>query len=90
MRVGSMLDLPLEDGELAGIAAFYSLIRLQPDERPCAYEEFACQEEPPGDRSAPPGVISCDPHLVERCGHRHIEPRGNARHPSARVVPAKP
>lgn len=41
VRVGSMLDLPLEDGELAGIAAFYSLIHLQPDERPRAYTEFA-------------------------------------------------
>lgn len=48
VRVGSMLDLPLADGELAGIAAFYSLIHLQPDERPRAYAEFARVLRPGG------------------------------------------
>ncbi|MFJ6940110.1 class I SAM-dependent methyltransferase [Streptomyces sp. NPDC101132] len=48
VRVGSMLDLPLGDGELAGVVAFYSLIHLQVDERPAAYAEFARVLRPGG------------------------------------------
>ncbi|MEU6970820.1 class I SAM-dependent methyltransferase [Kitasatospora aureofaciens] len=48
VRVGSMLDLPLGDGELAGVVAFYSLIHLQVEERPLAYAEFARVLRPGG------------------------------------------
>ncbi|MGW4895130.1 class I SAM-dependent methyltransferase [Kitasatospora sp. NPDC004240] len=48
VRVGSMLDLPLEDGELAGIAAFYALIHLRAEERALAYAEFARVLRPGG------------------------------------------
>ncbi|MFJ3791401.1 class I SAM-dependent methyltransferase [Kitasatospora sp. NPDC090091] len=48
VRVGSMLDLPLADKELAGIVAFYSLIHLQSHERPRAYTEFARVLRPGG------------------------------------------
>ncbi|MEV8098982.1 class I SAM-dependent methyltransferase [Kitasatospora sp. NPDC085879] len=48
VRVGSMLDLPLRDGELAGGVAFYSLIHLQAEERPLAYAEFARVVRPGG------------------------------------------
>ncbi len=39
-RVGSLLALPATDGELAGAIAFYSIIHLQPDDRPQAYREM--------------------------------------------------
>jgi len=39
-EVGSMLALPVADGELAGIVAFYSVIHLRPEERPRAFAEF--------------------------------------------------
>ncbi|MFE3657463.1 class I SAM-dependent methyltransferase [Streptomyces sp. NPDC059165] len=48
VRVGSMLDLPLGDAELAGVVAFYSLIHLQIEERPLAYAEFARVLRPGG------------------------------------------
>ncbi|MGW3141177.1 class I SAM-dependent methyltransferase [Streptomyces sp. NPDC001139] len=48
VRIGSMLDLPLGDGELAGVVAFYSLIHLQVAERPLAYAEFARVLRPGG------------------------------------------
>jgi len=48
VRVGSMLDLPLDDGELAGVVAFYSLIHLQTEERSRAYAEFARVLRPGG------------------------------------------
>ncbi|MGW2836032.1 class I SAM-dependent methyltransferase [Streptomyces sp. NPDC001286] len=48
VRVGSMLDLPLGEGELAGVVAFYSLIHLQVEERPLAYAEFARVLQPGG------------------------------------------
>ncbi|MCW7986872.1 hypothetical protein XF35_16660 [Streptomyces platensis subsp. clarensis] len=48
VRVGSMLDLPLGDGELAGVVAFYSLIHLRVEERPLAYAEFARVLQPGG------------------------------------------
>ncbi|UUU19319.1 class I SAM-dependent methyltransferase [Streptomyces sp. DSM 40750] len=48
VRVGSMLDMPLGDGELAGVVAFYSLIHLQAEERSLAYKEFARVLQPGG------------------------------------------
>ncbi len=48
VRVGSMLDIPLGDGELAGVVAFYSLIHLQAEERSLAYKEFARVLQPGG------------------------------------------
>lgn len=40
-RVGSMLDLPIPDGRLAGAACFYAIIHLDADGRRRAYAEFA-------------------------------------------------
>ncbi|MEW2437942.1 class I SAM-dependent methyltransferase [Streptomyces caniferus] len=36
-----MLNLPLEDGRLAGVVAFCSLIHLQAVDRPQVYAQFA-------------------------------------------------
>jgi len=36
----SMLDLPLPDASLAGVAPFYSVIHLPPPDRPRAFAEF--------------------------------------------------
>lgn len=38
--VGSMLDLPWEDGSLSGAVAFYSVIHLTPSERVAAFTEI--------------------------------------------------
>ena len=40
-RQGSLLALPLADAALAGAIAFYSLIHLDPPERPLAHRELA-------------------------------------------------
>jgi SAM-dependent methyltransferase len=40
-RVGTLLAMPATDGELAGAAAFYSLIHLRPEDRPTAYSQLA-------------------------------------------------
>jgi SAM-dependent methyltransferase len=40
-RVGSMLSLPLTDGELGGAVALYSILHLLPEHRPAAYAEMA-------------------------------------------------
>jgi SAM-dependent methyltransferase len=40
-REGDMLALPLEDGSLAGIAAFYAIVNLPPEVRPRAFAEMA-------------------------------------------------
>jgi SAM-dependent methyltransferase len=39
-RLGSLLALPAADGELAGAIAFYSIIHLEPADRPAAYGEM--------------------------------------------------
>jgi ubiquinone/menaquinone biosynthesis C-methylase UbiE len=40
-RVGSLLALPATDGELVGAVALYSIIHLEPEDRPAAYQEMA-------------------------------------------------
>lgn len=40
-REGNMLALPLEDGLLAGIAAFYAIVNLPVELRPAAFHEMA-------------------------------------------------
>jgi SAM-dependent methyltransferase len=47
-RVGSLLALPLVDGELAGAVAFYSILHLRPEDRPAAYTEMARAVRPGG------------------------------------------
>ncbi|MEU9916298.1 class I SAM-dependent methyltransferase [Streptomyces sp. NPDC051001] len=47
-RIGSMLDLPMGNAELAGVVALSSLIHLQVEERTLAYEEFARVLRPGG------------------------------------------
>jgi SAM-dependent methyltransferase len=44
----SMLDLPLHDGSLAGITAFYCIIHVPPDDRPGALAEFRRVLRPEG------------------------------------------
>lgn len=39
-EVGDLLDLPLADGSMGGVAAFYSLIHLPPEDRPRALAEI--------------------------------------------------
>jgi SAM-dependent methyltransferase len=39
-EVGDMLALPLANGSLGGVAAFYSLIHLSPEDRPRAIDEI--------------------------------------------------
>lgn len=46
--VASMLGLPLADGACAGVAALYSIIHLDPDERAAAFAEFARVLRPGG------------------------------------------
>ncbi|MFD9464552.1 class I SAM-dependent DNA methyltransferase [Streptomyces sp. NPDC060027] len=48
VRVGSMLDLPVGNEELAGVVAFYSLIHLRAEERSRVYAEFARVLRPGG------------------------------------------
>jgi SAM-dependent methyltransferase len=40
-RLGSLLALPITDGELAGAVAFYSIVHLRPEDRPSAFAEMA-------------------------------------------------
>jgi SAM-dependent methyltransferase len=40
-RIGSLLSLPITDGELAGAVAFYSILHLRPEHRADAYTEMA-------------------------------------------------
>ena len=47
-RVGSLLALPVTDGELAGAIAFYSILHLRPEHRSVAYEEIARAIRPGG------------------------------------------
>lgn len=47
-RVGSLLALPVTDGELAGAVAFYSILHLRPEHRPAAYAEMARVIRPGG------------------------------------------
>ena len=46
--VGSMLQLPVEDGTWAGVLAMYSIIHLVPQERVGAWQEFARALRPRG------------------------------------------
>jgi ubiquinone/menaquinone biosynthesis C-methylase UbiE len=46
--VGSFLDLPLADGSLGGIVAWYSLVHTPPDLLPKAFAEFARVLAPDG------------------------------------------
>lgn len=46
--VGSVLDLPFNDGVLAAAVAFYSVIHLRPDERVMAFTEIARALRPGG------------------------------------------
>jgi SAM-dependent methyltransferase len=48
LRVGSLLDLPFSDGELAGAVAMYSIIHLAPAERAAACRELARTVRPGG------------------------------------------
>lgn len=47
-RVGSLLALPVTDGELAGAVALYSIIHLVSEDRPAAYREMARVIRPGG------------------------------------------
>jgi SAM-dependent methyltransferase len=47
-REGSLLALPIIDGELAGAVAFYSILHLRPEDRPAAYAEMARAVRPGG------------------------------------------
>jgi SAM-dependent methyltransferase len=47
-RIGSLLALPLTDGEVAGAIAFYSILHLRPEHRPVAYAEMARVLRPGG------------------------------------------
>lgn len=47
-RVGSLLELPLADAALAGAIAIYSIIHLEPGQRPLAYRELARVVRPGG------------------------------------------
>jgi SAM-dependent methyltransferase len=40
-RVGSLLSLPITDGELGGAVALYSILHLRPEHRSAAYAEMA-------------------------------------------------
>ncbi len=47
-RLGSLLALPLTDGEATGAVAFYSILHLRPEHRPVAYAELARVVRPGG------------------------------------------
>jgi SAM-dependent methyltransferase len=47
-RVGSLLALPMTDGEAAGAIAFYSILHLKPEHRAEAYGEMARVVRPGG------------------------------------------
>jgi SAM-dependent methyltransferase len=47
-RVGSLLALPVTDGELAGAISFYSILHLRPEHRRIAYGELARVVRPDG------------------------------------------
>ncbi|HEX6869575.1 MAG TPA: class I SAM-dependent methyltransferase [Micromonosporaceae bacterium] len=47
-RVGSLLALPITDGELSGAVAFYSIIHLRAEDRPISYAEMARVIRPGG------------------------------------------
>jgi SAM-dependent methyltransferase len=47
-RVGSLLALPIDDGELLGAIALYSIIHLEPADRAGAYRELARVIRPSG------------------------------------------
>jgi SAM-dependent methyltransferase len=47
-RVGDMLALPLADGCLAGIAAFYSIVNLPPESLPAVFAEMHRALQPGG------------------------------------------
>lgn len=60
----AMLNLPLEDGRLAGVVAFYSLIHLQAEERPQVHAEFARVVRPGG-------LVLAAFHVGEEIRHRY-------------------
>jgi SAM-dependent methyltransferase len=94
--IGSMLDLPVEDGAWAGAVALYSIIHFAESERARAFREFARALRPSGwllvsfHVDSPDFVTGEVNHLSEFLGHR-VDLDGyflDPRHVEAQVADA--